>query len=44
MGNAIDTYKKEEVTTGERFLWEYLDSATANKTDFPFSGFAFIDY
>lgn len=43
------TYKRtlfgrKKVTTGERFLWEYLDSATANKTDFPFSGFAFIDY
>lgn len=43
------TYKrtlfgKKEVTTGERFLWEYLDSTTIDKTDFPFSGFVFIDY
>jgi hypothetical protein len=43
------TYKwtlfgRKEVVTGERFLWEYLDAATADKSDFPFSGFAFIDY
>src|SRR5688572_5284513 len=35
---------EKEVTTGERFLWEYLDSATTDKTDFPFSGFVLIDY
>jgi hypothetical protein len=43
------TYKRtlfgrKEVVTGERFLWEYLDSATTDKIDFPFSGFVFIDY
>ena len=34
----------KEIVTGDRFLWEYLDSATTGKTDFDFSGFAFIDY
>ncbi|MBI5799779.1 MAG: hypothetical protein HZA92_03500 [Verrucomicrobia bacterium] len=43
------TYKRtlfgqKEVVTGERFLWEYLDAASTDRTDFPFSGFAFIDY
>lgn len=43
------TYKRgffgtKEVVTGERFLWEYLDSETADKVDLPFSGFVFIDY
>jgi len=43
------TYKRglfgtKEVVTGDRFLWEYLDSTITDKTDFPFSGFAFIDY
>ena len=34
----------KEIVTGDRFLWEYLDSTTTGKTDFDFSGFAFIDY
>lgn len=34
----------KEIVTGDRFLWEYLDSAATDKTDFPFSGFTFIDY
>jgi hypothetical protein len=34
----------KQVVSGERFLWEYLDFATKDKTDFPFSGFIFIDY
>ncbi len=43
------TYKRglfgtKEIVTGDRFLWEYLDSTTTGKTDFDFSGFAFIDY
>ena len=43
------TYKRglfgtKEIVTGDRFLWEYLDSTTAGKTGFDFSGFAFIDY
>ncbi len=43
------TYKRglfgtREIVTGERFLWEYLDSAATARTDFDFSGFAFIDY
>lgn len=43
------TYKRgwfgtKEIVTGDRFLWEYLDSATTSKTEFGFSGFAFIDY
>lgn len=43
------TYKrtlfgKKEVITGERYLWEYLDAAAPAKTEFPFSGFVFIDY
>ncbi len=32
------------VVTGERFLWEYLDSTSKDRTDLPFPGFAFIDY
>jgi hypothetical protein len=45
----IVTYKRSlfgtrEVTTGDRFFWEYLDSASVEKIDFPFSGFAVIDY
>lgn len=43
------TYKRglfgtKEIVTGDRFLWEYLDSATTDRTDFPYSGFEFIDY
>ena len=43
------TYKRgffgtKEVVTGDRFLWEYLDSAATSKTEFDFSGFALIDY
>lgn len=43
------TYKRslfgrKEVITGDRFLWEYLDSATTDSTEFPFSGFALINY
>ena len=43
------TYKRtlfgrKEVVTGEKFLWEYLDATNSDRTDFPFSGFAFIDY
>jgi hypothetical protein len=34
----------KEMVTGDRFLWEYLDSATIGKTEFDFSGFVFIDY
>jgi hypothetical protein len=43
------TYKRgwfgaKEIVSGDRFLWEYLDSANTGKTEFAFSGFAFIDY
>lgn len=43
------TYKRslfgrKEVITGERFLWEYLDSAATDRTELPFSGFPLIDY
>ncbi len=43
------TYKKtffgrKMVSTGERFFWEYLDQATQDRVDFPYSGFAFIEY
>jgi len=43
------TYKRglfgtKEIVTGDRFLWEYLDSTATGKTEFDFSGFAFIDY
>ena len=43
------TYKRglfgtKEIVTGDRFLWEYLDSATTAKTEFDYSGFAFIEY
>ena len=43
------TYKRglfgtKQIVTGDRFLWEYLDSAATCKTEFDFSGFAFIDY
>lgn len=43
------TYKRgffgtREIVTGERFLWEYLDSATTSRTEFDFSGFVLIDY
>jgi|JI10StandDraft_1071094.scaffolds.fasta_scaffold205818_2 hypothetical protein len=45
------TYKRtlfgqREIVTGDRFLWEYLDSdsVSVDRVDFPFSGFAFIDY
>lgn len=43
------TYKRglfgtKQIVTGDRFLWEYLDSITTGKTDFGFSGFAVIDY
>lgn len=34
----------KEVVRGERFLWEYLDCAAAARLEFPFSGFALIDY
>jgi hypothetical protein len=37
-------FGRKEVVTGDRFLWEYLDAANADRTDFPFSGFAFIEY
>lgn len=37
-------FRTKEIVTGDRFLWEYLDSATTGKTEFEFSGFAFIDY
>jgi hypothetical protein len=37
-------FGRKEVVIGERYLWEYLDSVPADKTDFPFSGFACIDY
>jgi hypothetical protein len=43
------TYKRglfgtKELVTGERFLWEYLDTASIAKTEFDYSGFVFIDY
>ena len=45
----IVTYKRgffgtKEIVIGDRFLWEYLDSATTCKTELDFSGFALIDY
>lgn len=48
-GQKTVTFKRaffgqKEVVTGERYLWEYLDSATQDRTCLPFSGFAFIDY
>ena len=34
----------KEVVTGERFLWEYLDTAATQRTAFPMSGFVIVDY
>ncbi len=37
-------FGRKEVTTGERFFWEYLEQATRDRLDLPYSGFAFIEY
>jgi hypothetical protein len=37
-------FGRKEVITGDRYLWEYLDSAAADRSELPYSGFAFIDY
>jgi len=34
----------KEIITGEAYLYEYLDGAAEQKTDFEMSGFLFIDY
>lgn len=34
----------KEVVTGDRFLWEYLDAECLERTEFPYSGFVFVDY
>lgn len=43
------TYKRgffstKKIETGDRYLWEYLDSAASEREEFPFSGFILIDY
>lgn len=37
-------FGRRQETTGERYLWEYLDGVAANKLDFEYSGSALVDY
>ncbi len=44
MNKGFLGFGRRPVTTGELYLWEYLDDAAADKLDFEYSGFAIIDY
>ena len=37
-------FRTKEIISGDRYLWEYLDSSATQKIDFPHSGFVIVDY